>query len=149
MLHLATAVPCLQLTNEAVLASKKDSRSVTKDPKQRAIDQWEAELREQLERKKSGGVKSLTKAEKALVDAQLAKEAETRSKVDETLKKLRHGFRILQTLIGARTEQLDGNIPTIVDRLLEVLALDAAALVAAEGLKTFTVREALWWPAPP
>lgn len=69
--------------------------------KERAIQEWEDNIRKSLAAKKQNGIqkpKTLTKAEKGLIDAQLAKEAEIRSSVDLALDRLRRGLDTVQAI---------------------------------------------------
>ncbi|KAH9815238.1 armadillo-type protein [Melampsora americana] len=124
-----------------VLSSQKDTNSQTKNRKDNSIEAWELELRADLERKKAGGTKVLSKAEKALVEAQLAKETETRMRVATTLHKLRHVFKLIHSLIEARKgaeQTLADYSASLVKQLINVMHTDAMGLVAPEAISAFT-----------
>ncbi|OAV93029.1 hypothetical protein PTTG_02828 [Puccinia triticina 1-1 BBBD Race 1] len=109
---------------------------------QDSIEKWEQELRASIEAKKAGGAKILTKAEKALVDAQLSKEADVRDQVKEALAKLKHGFCLIHSLMQARKASenfLTDYAASLVDICLKALQLEIVTLNPTEGFSAFSV----------
>lgn len=116
---------------------------MTKNLAQRELEQWEAELRDSIERKKAGPGKTLTKEQKALVEAQLAKEEQIRVRVGQAVDGLRHGLLMVTALAGARTAELEAEMPGVVARMVEVVGLDVAVMVAGEASEAFRAVEQL------
>ncbi|KAA1088540.1 translational activator of GCN4 [Puccinia graminis f. sp. tritici] len=109
---------------------------------QDSIEKWEQELRASLEQKKAGGAKILTKAEKALVDAQLSKETDVRAQVTEALSKLKHGFCLIHSLMQARKAAenvITDYAASLVDICLKALQLEVVTLIPTEGFVAFSV----------
>ncbi|KNZ52619.1 hypothetical protein VP01_34g8 [Puccinia sorghi] len=109
---------------------------------QNSIERWEQELRASLEQKKAGGAKILTKAEKALVDAQLLKEADVRAQVAKALAKLKHGFCLIHSLMQARKASenfLQYHAASLVDICLKALQLEIITLNPTDGFSAFSV----------
>lgn len=123
-----------------VLASQRNAMAPGKQAPASSIEKWEQELRASLEQKKGGTVKALTKAEKALVDAQLLKEVDVRAQVSDALAKLNHGFNLIHSLMRARKASetfLTDYIASMVDVCLKALQADLITLRASEGLSAF------------
>ncbi|PLW51845.1 hypothetical protein PCASD_00862 [Puccinia coronata f. sp. avenae] len=124
-----------------VLAPQQQKSQVQGKNGQDSIEKWEQELRASLEKKKAGGAKILTKAEKALMDAQLAKEADVRAQVAEALAKLKLGFCLIHSLMQARKASenfLTDYAASLVDICLKALQLDAVTLSSADGFSAFS-----------
>ncbi|MBW0479310.1 hypothetical protein O181_019025 [Austropuccinia psidii MF-1] len=143
-----------------VLASRKSNEASAKNTKVDSIERWELEVRASLAQKKAGASTVLSKAEKALVEAQLVKEAEVRDRVAITLASLKRGYSLIHSLIKAhKTSEitLRDYAVRIVNHCIGVLQTDAASLVLQEGLSAFfvvgeiftaklgSVREPLMW----
>lgn len=106
-----------------VLSTTKDNKVVDKNRKDASIEQWEAELRESLAKKKAAASRTLTKDEKAAVDAQSKVEAAVRSRVQTLQDRLIRALRTIGALVDARTGELDGylvNLNTLMEQLLRV-----------------------------
>ena len=119
-----------------VLATKVSGPEKIAKGKDRALQQWEEEVRQSLAAKKVNGAlptKSLTKAEKALVDAQLAKEAIVRQQVDVALSHLRRGLRIVASLLRSPSEEVLAALPLLLDAVLAVFAIPLISLVKDEA----------------
>jgi hypothetical protein len=129
----------------AVLAPQRQNQVQGKNG-QDSIERWEQELRASLEQKKAGGAKILTKAEKALVDAQLSKEADVRAQVTEALAKLKHGFCLIHSLMQARKASenvITDYAASLVDICLKALQLEVVSLIPTEGFVAFSVSTML------
>ena len=104
--------------------------------------QWEAEVRKSLANKKkaSGGPATLSKQDLALVQAQLEKEAVIRMRVNEIKAKLERGLHFIQSIIHARTEELNTHISSIVRLLLDGGFGTAVELVGHASFGYYLVR---------
>ncbi|KAH9466352.1 hypothetical protein Pst134EB_001407 [Puccinia striiformis f. sp. tritici] len=128
-----------------VLAPQQKNQVQGKNGQESSIDKWEQELRASLEQKKAGGAKVLTKAEKALVEAQLLKEADVRAQVAEALAKLKHGFCLIHSLMQARKASenfLTDYAASLVDICLKALQLEVITLNPTDGFSAFSVSTA-------
>ena len=89
-----------------VLSTKKDG-SENKNRKDYATDKWEQEIRETVAKKRASTTgANLSKADKALVSAQLAKEAETRKAIVATQGRLQEGVELIASLVASNTEAM-------------------------------------------
>ncbi|KAI7966942.1 hypothetical protein MJO29_000219 [Puccinia striiformis f. sp. tritici] len=125
-----------------VLAPQQKNQVQGKNGQESSIEKWEQELRASLEQKKAGGAKVLTKAEKALVEAQLSKEADVRAQVAEALAKLKHGFCLIHSLMQARKASenfLTDYAASLVDICLKALQLEVITLNPTDGFSAFSV----------
>ncbi|WWC61174.1 uncharacterized protein I303_103754 [Kwoniella dejecticola CBS 10117] len=101
-----------------VLNSKKDSGPDNKNSKNYATEKWEQEVRESLAKKKATQIGAkLSKADQALVNAQLAKEAEIRNQIAKVQGQLRRGVE----LVAALTNSLSEETRKYVDELAKLL----------------------------
>jgi len=103
---------------------------------------WEAELREQLAKKK-GAERKLTADEKARVEDQLAKEAIIRNQVAEIELRLSRGVGIIQYLAEGAPTAVEMWMYKAVKALLRILGAGAGMIVQDKGIKAFLVRFAL------
>lgn len=139
------SVPCLRRiwTDDyllPVLAAAKPKTAMShKNSKEREIEIWEAELREALARKKPT-VASLSKADRILLERQLAKESVVRKEMAEALGRLRRGFALLLCLVDSKAELVREYLATMVKDVLAVIVLRPATLVASEAFATYQVR---------
>lgn len=120
-------------------AAKPKVAQSFKNSKEREIEIWEAELRESLARKRPV-VATLSKADKVLLDRQLAKESETRKEMAEALGRLRRGFAVLLCLVSSKADLVREYLATMVNDVLAVIVLRPATLIAAEAFATYLVR---------
>lgn len=123
-----------------VLSGGDKSAAVTKG-KNAAMDKWDQETRAALAAKKKQGTTTLSKTDRALVDAQLAKEAEIRARVADILARIHQSLRIIRSLLSLSTEERDQFLPSILFSLLAAVTSDRATLFAKEGFQTVLVRE--------
>lgn len=100
---------------------------------------WEAELREQLAKKK-GAERKLTADEKAKVDDQLAKESVVRKRVVEVELKLSRGVGLIQHLAEDAPTAVEMWMYKAIKALLRVLEAGAGMIVQDKGIKAFLVR---------
>lgn len=101
------------------------------------LKKWDAETKMALASKK--GPSPLSKQEKALVDAQLAKEQIVRDKVRSVRHSLKRGLAILQSVLAARVEQLGQYLSSIADCLLSGVLKNGFILVGEEAILTYLV----------
>ena len=114
----------------------------------RELMQWEAEVRAAQARKKGAAV-TLSKADRALVDAQLVKEAGVRAQVEQTLISIRQALATVDTLVATSPGALTAYLGRILTTLLELAASRFGALVADELFATYVrvadvCTEQLW-----
>ncbi|WRT67086.1 uncharacterized protein IL334_004052 [Kwoniella shivajii] len=101
-----------------VLNQKKDTGAENKNRKDYATEKWEQEIRESLAKKKTTQVGAkLSKQDQALVNAQLAKEAETRSQIAKVQGQLNRGVE----MVSALTKSLSEDSRTHVDEIAKLL----------------------------
>lgn len=100
---------------------------------------WEAELREQLAKKK-GAERKLTADEKAKVDDQLAKEAVVRKQVAEVELKLSRGVGLIQHLAEDAPTAVEMWMYRATKALLGIFEAGAGMIVQDKGIKAFLVR---------
>lgn len=122
-----------------VLADDKDKKVIDKNRKDAKIEQWEAELRADLAKKKAAAEhKTLTKDQKVKFDAQLKVEAVTRAEVAERQTQMGTATRIIKSLVAARSEELDSYLPSLIRMIRELLQISQARQLAeAELLSAF------------
>ncbi|CBQ69258.1 related to translation activator GCN1 [Sporisorium reilianum SRZ2] len=121
-----------------VLSTTKEE-SIDKNNKNAKMEQWEAELRADLAKKKAAQNKTLTKEQKAAVDAQSKIEAEARAKVDEIRSRYVRSLRTVSSIVGARTEEIEGYMQTLVGFVLETFEISQARFLFEKEAK-----EAFW-----
>ncbi|KZV97501.1 ARM repeat-containing protein [Exidia glandulosa HHB12029] len=125
-----------------VLAAAKKGNAASKAPgkgKDADIQKWEAELRESLAAKKKTSVASLSKADQAIVNAQLAKESDVRRRVDGVRKELEAGLELVRRVVRARESEFLPYLGTLSALLLEkdgVVAV-GSVLVGRKGIDAF------------
>src|SRR5258706_11422198 len=120
----------------SVLASTKKDVIVEKG-KDAELKKWDAETKKALAIKK--GPTPLSKQEKALVDAQLAKEQSVRDKVQSVQYSLRRALAILRGVLAARVEQLVQHLSSIADCLLSGVLKNGFILVDEEAILAYLV----------
>ncbi|PWN50148.1 ARM repeat-containing protein [Violaceomyces palustris] len=120
-----------------VLSIQKET-PINKNSKDANIEQWEAELRASIAKKKAAANKTLTKEQKAAVDAQMKVEAEVRTKVNQLQTRLSRSLRTICSMVQAHSEELDGYMLSLVKLVIDVLAVPQATLLAgAEAKRAF------------
>lgn len=123
---------------DPLAAAKPKAPVANKKSKEADIEQWEAELREALARKKPVAA-TLSKADRLLLERQLAKESETRAQMAEALGRLRRGFALLLCLVNSRADLVKEYLATMVNTVLTVIVSRPATLVAEEAFATYQV----------
>lgn len=118
--------------------SKKLNVSIAKG-KEAELRKWEAELRKSLATKKVANVTNLSKEDKALVDAQLAKESEIRSKVNLVKSSVERGLQIIRSIVKANVPEFHAYIPSITTLLLSGAIKHRVALVGDAAFETYVV----------
>lgn len=118
-----------------VLSDGKDAKTnVDKNRKDAKIEQWEAELRADLAKKKAAETKSLTKEQRGRVDAQLKVEAQVRACIAGLQASLRRAVQIIVALVAAETEELDSYLPSLVKMIRGLLQIPQARQLDRNGL---------------
>ncbi|PWY99964.1 ARM repeat-containing protein [Testicularia cyperi] len=118
-----------------VLSAKKDDGNVDKNRKDAKIEQWEAELRESIAKKKAAQNKTLTKEQRAAVNAQSKVEAQVRARVEEVRTRYVRSLRTISSLVAARTEELAGYMQTLVQLTLRLFRIDQARFLVLKEVK--------------
>jgi hypothetical protein len=119
----------------SVLASTK--KNIVEKGKDAELKKWDEETKKALANKK--GPPPLSKQEKALVDAQLAKEELIRDKVRLVQHSLKRGLAILRSVLAARVEQLGQYLSSIAHCLLSGVLKNGYILVGEEATLTYLV----------
>ncbi|KAK6539624.1 translational activator of GCN4 [Orbilia ellipsospora] len=101
------------------------------------IAKWEAEVRRDIEKKRGPVQKKLTPDEQNKVNAQLKKEAEIRTNVAETHKKLLRGIAIISSLAKGVNNGSEQWIGPATQALLEVFSSSAKEIVGSEANDTY------------
>lgn len=102
--------------------------------------QWEAEVRKSLaSKKKTTGPVTLSKQDRALVEAQLEKESGIRARVEVIKGRLERGLHLVHSLATARVE-LHAYISSIIELLLRAaFGPRAVALVGFTAFERYLV----------
>jgi hypothetical protein len=101
-----------------VLSTKKDAAE-NKNRKDYVTEKWEQEVRESLAKKKAATVGgNLSKQDKALVAAQLAKEAEIRRRIAMQQAKLKRGAALISSLVASSAEIMERHVGEMAHLLL-------------------------------
>ena len=95
------------ISDSSVLATKKDIVD-DKNRKDYATDKWEAEVRNSIKSKAPTG--KVSKADQALVTAQLAKEADVRRHLQLVQGRLRRGVELIAALVAAKSSVVERHI---------------------------------------
>ena len=103
------------------------------------LRKWEAELRKTLATKKPANASSLSKQDKALVDAQLAKESQIRAKVTAVKAKLEHGLHLVQSIVAANPLELHPLISSVTSLLIAGAVKRGSIFVGSAAFETYVV----------
>ena len=122
---------------DVLLTTKEDS--IDKNNKNAKMEQWEAELRADIAKKKAAQNKTLTKEQKAAVDAQSKIEAQARAKVEEVRSRYVRSLRTVSSIVGARTDEIEGYMQTLVNFVLRTFEVSQARFLFEKEAK-----EAFW-----
>ena len=117
--------------------STKGRQVVPKSGKDRDALQWEEELRAELAKKHGQQKKKLTAEEQAKVNAQLAKEAEIRRKVQATEGIIQRGAGIVRALARGPPIESEGWISPAINALYALAQAGVGALVGDAVSKAF------------
>jgi len=123
----------------SVLAKKKEV--LVEKGKDSELRKWEAELRKSLATKKPANAGNLSKQDRALVDTQLAKEAQIRSKVTLVKNRLERGLHLVKSLVAANTKEFHAMISSIASLLLAGAVGRGALLVGSTAFETYVVSQ--------
>ncbi|KAG8875312.1 translational activator of GCN4 [Tulasnella sp. 331] len=105
--------------------------------KDREIEKWETDLRKKLEAKKAAAPVTLSKHDKALIDAQLAKESDIRRQVDGIQSRLHRGLELIRSLVAANVDEFQPHIASLAILLLESVLPRAYAFVDSRAYDTY------------
>lgn len=132
----------LRLTfSVTVLASKKGVTTGVEKGKDADINKWEAELRKSLAHKKPAQP-TLTKQEKALVDAQLTKEEATRNQLRILQQRLQDGLSMIHSLLASQTVGYFSHLPSLASLLMEGILKYGTPFIGSDGISTYFVSTA-------
>jgi len=124
-----------------VLVKNKDS-PVGKG-KDAELRKWEAELRKSLATKKPANASNLSKQDRALVDAQLAKETQIRSKVTSIKSRLDRGLQLVRSMVAANTTEFHAMISSVASLLLCGAVVRGTMLVGSNAFETYLVSQGI------
>ncbi|KAF7308577.1 TOG domain-containing protein [Mycena chlorophos] len=119
-----------------VLSSSKNESKVPQKGKDFEMARWEAEVRKTLDSKKAAGA-TLTKQQQAQLQAQLAREAAVRERVNNVKANLIRGLAFVRSIVASSTEKLRVYVPTIADLLLDGALRKGVLLVGDVALETY------------
>ena len=81
----------------------------------------------------------MSKADKALVDAQLKQEREIRQRVEAVVGDIRQALSCIESLTASKAEGLSEYIPQMLDTMLAALKTPQAELFQEQAFQTFIV----------
>lgn len=128
-----------RLTSFPVLAKKKDNR--VEKGKDSELRKWEAELRKSLATKTPANAINLSKPDRALVDAQLARETQIRFKVTSIKSRLDRGLQLVRSIVAANTTEFHAMISSVASLLLCGAVVRGALLVGSNAFETYVVSQ--------
>ncbi len=121
----------------SVLSNKGEARpSKGKDAD---IAKWEEDLRKSLANKKAPGTVTLTKQQRALVQAQLEKEAKIRQRVAAIKGNLERGLNFIRSLVSAGIDEFRPYIASLASLLLAGALGYGSTLVGESAFDTYLV----------
>ncbi|KAJ6518743.1 armadillo-type protein [Mycena sanguinolenta] len=120
-----------------VLTSVKGDAKAPHKGKDFEIARWDAEVRAALEKKKAGSGVTLTKQQQALVQAQLAREATVRQRVEGVKTNLIRGLAFVRSLVAAGVPEFRVHISSVARLLLDGALSKGALLVGAIAFETY------------
>ena len=121
---------------DPLAAAKPRAAAASKNSKERELEMWEAEVRAAQARKQPVAAQ-LSKQDRALLEKQLAAEAEVRTRVAEALGRLRRGFQLLLCLVNSRADIVREYLATMVNTVLKVVVTRPATLVGPAAFSTY------------
>lgn len=107
------------------------------------MDKWEQEVRESAAAKKkaAGGAPIISKADQALINAQLATESETRAKIARVRSEMLRGLALIRSLVYANIDLFKAQLTDAIQAILNGPLEKGAFLVGEEAFRTFLVSE--------
>jgi hypothetical protein len=131
----------------SALAQKKHNVAENKNSKTYAQDKWDLEVKKELEAKRAAASNGgLSKADQALVNAQLAREQAVREKIKTTQATLLRGLNLMASLIHARPQEVVDLISHLTSSLFESAFGRGAFLVGSRAYEVYMVRLDLYSP---
>ena len=100
---------------------------------------WDAEVRKSLATKKSAGSTTLSKQDQALVNAQLAKEAERRQHVKDVKERLERGLSLIHSIIVSGVPEFRAYMSAIANLMLDAALGKGFRLVGNRAFDTYLV----------
>ncbi|KAK4684697.1 hypothetical protein P7C73_g5471, partial [Tremellales sp. Uapishka_1] len=120
-----------------VLTTKKDAAD-NKNVKDYATEKWEREVREALAKKKASSAGTvLSKQDKALVAAQLSKEAEVRLRIATQKAKLLRGLELIASLADSQAADVKKHVYTLGKLMLGSVFGPGSFLVDERSFEVF------------
>jgi len=126
-----------------VVLSSREGNTQEKKGKDYEITKWEAEIRKSLAGKRPS-IATLTKEEKAAVNAQLEKEALIRKRLSVMKFGLERGLHLVRGLILANVPEFGSYLSSVASLLLEGALRKGTALVGQYGFDTYLVGHFLF-----
>lgn len=124
------------LYTDVLAASKsKQQQPTVEKGKDRDIQLWEAEIRKNLAAKKPQ-TGALSKEERKLVEAELAKESETRRAVQSAIGHLARGFALVRCLAHSQVEQVREYFAPLIDSMISVVCVPSIVLAGSLAFET-------------
>ncbi|KAJ7252741.1 armadillo-type protein [Mycena haematopus] len=120
-----------------VLTSVKGDVKALHKGKDFEIARWDAEVRAALEKKKAGSGVTLTKQQQVLVQAQLAREATVRQRVESIKASLVRGLFFVRSLVAAGVPEFRVYISSVASLLLDGALNKGALLVGPIAFETY------------
>ena len=118
-----------------ILAKRDTKTAVDRNRKDASLEQWDAELREAIARKKAAQTKTLTREEKAAVDAQMDEERRVRARVSEVQTRLIDALRTMTSIVEARAAKaVEDKLTGWMSLLLRLAAIPQTSLLAGDAL---------------
>lgn len=118
--------------------SKKSDQVENKNRKDYAVEKWEQEVREQLAKKKATTPgANLSKQDKALVAAQLRKEADVREEIALEQARLKRGLELVSSLAASGVSAVESQLGTLAHLLLSSVFGAGAFLVDDRAFEVF------------
>ncbi|KAJ7066647.1 armadillo-type protein [Mycena amicta] len=119
-----------------VLSSAKNEAKAPQKGKDFEIARWEAEVRKTLDSKKATGA-TLSKQQQAQQQAQLAREAAVRQRVNVLKANLIRGLAFVRSVVASTASELRTYVPTIAALLLHGALGKGSLLVGEVALETY------------
>jgi hypothetical protein len=125
-----------------VLAAAKPKQEVGKG-KHQAIEKWENDIRKSLQSKTPAANKTLSRAEKALVQEQLAREADIRASMQAAFDQIRIGLSLASTLLSSGLDITTSDaIPTMISALVPLFRSPYASVLQKSLSQTWSALAA-------